>query len=133
MSIGERIAELLKDHFWWFVGNLGVPGMPDQKGFKCSCGWEQHGEDADPHGHVASALVAELRAQMPAVSFKGPHDTDGGTFRRMAQNLDNGYAPGGGNVMAAASRLFRWAADLLDTAPKAELEVRAKAGWERVS
>ncbi len=121
MSIEERIAEVLREHEY-------------SAGFEtnCACGVPGIWFWVDYRAHVASVLVAELRAQMPTVAFKGPSDSDAGAFRRMAQNLDNGYEPGGGNAKAAASRLFRWAADLLDTAPKAELEVRAKAGWERV-
>ena len=64
MTIEKRIEAALKRHVWYFVGNLGVPRMPDRKGYKCYCGWETHGDDdkppADPWAHVASMLVAEL-------------------------------------------------------------------------
>jgi hypothetical protein len=56
-------AEALKAHQWWFVGNLGVPGMPDRKDYKCSCGWTAGGgigEGEDPHEHVAAAVLEAL-------------------------------------------------------------------------
>ena len=57
-DVRAKLAEALRPHFWWFVGNLGVPGMPDQKGYRCSCGWEQHGDDADPLAHQADVLLS---------------------------------------------------------------------------
>jgi hypothetical protein len=58
----QQIAEVLGRHQWWFTGNLGVPGMPDSRGYKCTCGWEVCNDDgqADPQAHVASEVVAAL-------------------------------------------------------------------------
>lgn len=81
--------------------------------------------------HVAAKLAADLRSQLPTIAFKGPSDTDAFVFRRAADNLDNGYQPGGGNTKAAVSRLLRWAAELLDTADADELAARARTGWDR--
>lgn len=62
-SPATTAAEALKAHQWYFVGNLGVPGMPDSKDYKCSCGWTAGGgigEGEDPHEHVAAAVIAAL-------------------------------------------------------------------------
>src|SRR5260370_39208263 len=84
-GIEARVAEVLRGHFWWFVGNLGVPGMPDQKGYKCSCGWETHGDATgppdSPHGHVAAVLVAELGLR----EEEGADFTGGGLVRYVTE------------------------------------------------
>lgn len=67
-ELTDRITEVLKAHIWYFMGNLGVPGMPDQRGYKCGCGWETHAEGnreaEDPHAHVAAAVADALQPEM---------------------------------------------------------------------
>lgn len=65
-DLTDRITETLRAHYWWFVGNLGVPGMPDRKGYKCSCGWACDGGD-DPHAHVAAMIAAEVQPRIETV------------------------------------------------------------------
>ena len=64
MDLQQLVAAVLKDHKWYFVGNLGVPGMPDRHGYKCSCGWETRDDEGrelhDPDDHVAQRIVDEL-------------------------------------------------------------------------
>ena len=59
-ELTRRIAEVLRKHQWYFVGNLGVPGMPDRHGYKCLCGWQTNDDDGeeldDPHVHVAQVV-----------------------------------------------------------------------------
>lgn len=62
-ALTDQIAAVLRQHQWWFVGNLGVPGMPDSKDYKCSCGWAAGGGigvGEDPYVHVAEQITAEL-------------------------------------------------------------------------
>lgn len=47
-----ELADILKQHQWWLVGNIGVPGMEDYTTYKCDCGW--NGDD--PRRHVAADL-----------------------------------------------------------------------------
>jgi len=99
-----RIEQVLRDHQWYFVGNLGVPGMPDRRGYKCHCGWETRDDDGreldDPHTHVADAVLAVLRPDIDTVAeaicqamypheppyenqLRMQHDSTG--YRRMAR------------------------------------------------
>lgn len=55
-ELRKRLIELAKQHIWYPVGNLGVPGMPDQLSFKCYCGWEGD----EPHEHVADSIIETL-------------------------------------------------------------------------
>lgn len=104
------IAEVLKTHAWYFVGNLGVPGMADRRGYKCPCGWSTGDPDSvdfeDPHDHVAQAglvaiaddLVAGVNPDgIPWLGLPGP----GG---------DLGKVPGPGDFVwfndTAVSRTF---------------------------
>ena len=58
------IGKALQGHTWWFVGNLGVPGMADRRGYACTCGWSTGDPDSpdfeDPHEHVAKAMLDVL-------------------------------------------------------------------------
>ena len=56
VMIRKRLSELLKQHNWYAVGNLGVPGMLDQLSYKCYCGWQGD----DPHGHVADSITSGI-------------------------------------------------------------------------
>lgn len=62
--IVDRMAEVLREHIWYFVGNLGVPGMADRHGYKCTCGWETRDDSGrsvdDPHAHVAQQIATKL-------------------------------------------------------------------------
>jgi hypothetical protein len=63
-DLRQLIAMTLRGHNWYFVGNLGVPGMNDRKGYKCACGWETRDDNGkelkDPFTHVAEAITDEL-------------------------------------------------------------------------
>lgn len=52
-------------------------------------------------------LGATTALQIPAVLHKGPDDTDAQMFRRAADNLEEGYSVGGGNVTRAVVELVR--------------------------
>jgi len=63
-DLTDRIAEVLRTHRWYFVGNLGVPGMPDRRGYRCNCGWVTRDDGGaelnDPDAHVAEQIEVEL-------------------------------------------------------------------------
>ena len=87
MSIEQVIAEVLMEHRWYFVGNLGVPGMADRRGYQCNCGWETRDEDgsrqlADPDVHVAERIIGKLGLREEEVA-----DFTGGAEVRYAQDL----------------------------------------------
>lgn len=119
-KLAERITTVLQTH------------ALDGRTLTCraeGCGWS-YTADNDHCEHVAGLLAAELRAQIPTVAFKGD-TTDVEAFRGAAAKLDTGYAPGGGNMVYAVSRLLRQAAIALEGCTADELEARAKNGWTR--
>ena len=60
----DKVVETLRDHVWYFIGNLGVPGMSDRKGYRCYCGWETRDDNdqeiEDPYRHVADKVLEAL-------------------------------------------------------------------------
>jgi hypothetical protein len=53
-DLRARLGEVSAIHQWYLVGNIGVPGMPDDISYKCPCGWR--GEE--PKEHVAEVLLS---------------------------------------------------------------------------
>lgn len=118
----DRITAVLDDHRWRAY---------DLSADACTgCAWRGPARN-DHTRHVAEVLAAELRKQIPTVAFKGTDINDVDAFRGAAAKLDTGYAPGGGNMVYAVSRLLRQASIALEGCSREELETRAKNGWQR--
>lgn len=125
-KIAERITEIIDAH----AEIYSEPTQADLLRVQCRfCGWV--GELRLVSAHVADVLAAELRAQIPTVAHKAADDTDLDLMRGAAAKLDTGYAPGGGNVTYAVSRLLRQASIALEGCSPEELDMRAKNGWAR--
>lgn len=86
---------------------------------------------AEVSANVAAVVAAEIRSLIPSVAFKAEGRTDTEAFREAAAKLDAGFAPGGGNMTYAVSRLCREAASVLEGCTADELAARAQRGWAR--
>ena len=79
------IAETVRAHLWYFVGNLGVPGMPDRRGYKCGCGWSTGDPDdpgfEDPHGACRRRNLQGARSARRFRSLVHPYCDGTGVVR----------------------------------------------------
>lgn len=63
---------------------------------------------------AASGFTRVLPVHIPTVAYKAANVTDAQAFRKAADNLDQGYPLGGGNLTDAVKGLLRAAAGALD-------------------
>ena len=125
-----RIAAVQRQHIWYFVGNLGVPGMPDNRGYKCNCGWSTGDPDEpgfeDPHAHVAAAVLKALELTERFAVSSGERrqfdqfDTRDGAERGLHCVLTNNE-----HWQAKGREIPVWARD-------PHIESRLVGPWERV-
>lgn len=83
----------------------------------------RHGTVQTWGAHIADVLLSLSGIaiiEIPAVAYKGPHDTDASAFRAAAKRLDTGYEPGGSNTKRAISQILGAVADAAERQGKPE-------------